>query len=138
MVPAPTTTPPPMTWVPAPWTTLPRLRFADVNYTASYMVGHRTHAGWPCGWSARPCGWANPTGRFRGALNCVRISDNAYHCGLAWVGAGYSYRASGRFWNFLQAGSVYLWYDVSGTRTSLSCKKAHPGAARCSSRFHWH
>lgn len=107
-----TTTPPP---------TPPILMFDDAHNFAASMVKARTHR--------------SP----RIFVACSRAGNWTLQCSLNWSAAGSSYRASGRFWDYLQNGQAYWWYDFKGTRSWRTCVRRHH-KTRCTSHrqsFHW-
>jgi hypothetical protein len=115
--PPPVTTPSPRS-VPTP----SRLTFNDARSYAVTMIRQRTRHNIS-----------------RGTITCTGVNDWTRHCNLAWASGGYSYHASGRFWNYVGSdGKAYWWYDFRGTRTSLTCAERHPRSYGCTQRFHWH
>jgi hypothetical protein len=119
--PAVTTPPAPPAATPSPPSvpTPPRLTFNDARSYAASMIRQRTHL--------------KVQG---GTITCSAVNNWTRHCNLAWTSGGYSYHASGRFWNYIGSdGQAYSWHDFTGTRTSLTCA---PRSHGCTLRFHWH
>jgi hypothetical protein len=98
----------------------PPITLSDAKRYATIMVRQRTHR------------------TASGTISCSRVNSFTLHCNLAWTAGGYSYRASGRFWNYIASdGNAYWWYDFSGTRFALSCLAQH-SRSWCGRHFRWH
>jgi hypothetical protein len=97
----------------------PRITVQAAQGYAAYMLLHRgrTHS--------------------RTKMTCTRSSQTVLRCKVAWAANGSTYKAAGKFWDYLGSGHAYWRYDFAGTRTSLSCLKKHRRSARCSTRFRW-
>jgi hypothetical protein len=114
--PAGTTPSPPSAATPS------RLTLNDAHRYAVSMIRQRTHHNIS-----------------QGTITCNAVNNWTRRCNLVWTFAGYSYHASGRFWNYVGGdGKTYSWYNFRGTRTSLTCAKRHRGSHGCTQPFHWH
>jgi secreted trypsin-like serine protease len=107
---------------PARAPTLPTLTMAEARLYAATMVHSRTHQ--------RP----------RITLGCSRTSQWTVHCSIRWGAGGSAYAVGGRFFDYLQGGRAYWWYDFTGTRRWRSCRVRH-GRRACTAyvqRFRWY
>jgi hypothetical protein len=64
------------------------------------------------------------------SLSCARISLWRFDCSIEWLVGSSHYLASGHFYNYLQNGRAYWWYDFTVKRSWLTCTTRR-GTSRC-------